>query len=100
MTPKKLRQVLLVVILTLLGIGIVAVYSSSAMMSEATYGSDLRFVAHHLMAIAFGLLLGLGCLMVPYAHLRRSARWLLLVSVVLLILVAVFGQEVSGAKRW
>lgn len=100
MTPKKLRQVLLVIILTLLGIGIVAVYSSSAMMSEATYGSDLRFVAHHLIAIAFGLLLGLACLTVPYAQLRRSARWLLLISVVLLVLVAVFGQEVSGAKRW
>ena len=100
MTPKRLRQLLLVVILALLGIGTVAVYSASAMASAATYGGSLRFVLHHLLAIACGLALAVGCLMIPYADLRRSARWLFLVSLMLLVLVFIFGQEVGGAKRW
>jgi cell division protein FtsW len=100
MTPKRLRQVLLVIILTLLGIGTIAVYSSSAMVSEMTYGGSLWFVRHHLLAILSGVVLGLGCLMIPYTGLRRCARWLFLLSVILLVLVFVFGQEVGGAKRW
>ena len=100
MTPRKLRQLLLVITAALLAIGIVAVYSSSAMASEATYGGSLRFITHHLIAIACGIGLGLACLMVPYQTVRRSARWLLLVSFLLLVLVAVFGQEVGGARRW
>ncbi len=100
MTPKKLRQLLLVIIATLLGVGAVAVYSASAMASEATYGGSFRFVFHHLLAIACGAGLAVGCLAIPYHGLRRSAKWLLLISVVLLVLVFVFGQEIGGAKRW
>ena len=100
MTPRQLRQLMAVIILALLGLGIVSVYSASAMASEVNFGGSLRFVAHHLFGIACGLALGLGCLMVPYATLQRSARWLLLLSIVCLVLVFLFGQEVGGAKRW
>lgn len=100
MSPRQLRQHLLVIVVAMLGIGVVAVYSSSAMVSEATYGGSLRFFTNHLVGIACGLVLGLGCLMVPYDNLRRSGRWLLLVSMLFLVLVDLFGQEVGGARRW
>ena len=100
MTPRQLRRSFFIIICTLLGLGIVAVYSSSAMASEATYGGSLRFLTRHLVAIAVGLGLGFGCLLVPYEHIRRAARWLLPVSLVLLALVFFFGQEVGGARRW
>ena len=100
MTPRRLRQLLLVTITTLLGVGIVTVYSASSMASEMTYGGSLYFVLHHLLSILCGVGLGAGCLLVPYETLRRSAKWLLLLSLVGLVLVFLFGQEVSGAKRW
>ncbi|MBI2093152.1 MAG: putative lipid II flippase FtsW [Candidatus Omnitrophica bacterium] len=100
MNPRRLRQMLLVVILTLLSLGIVAVYSASAFISEATYGGSARFLFHHLIAVACGLLLAVVCLGVPFSNWRRWARWLLLASIVMLLLVVLFGQEVSGAKRW
>lgn len=100
MTPKQLRQLMLVIILTLLGLGTVAVYSSSSMASEATYGGSLRFVFHHVLGILCGAILAIGCLAIPYDRLRRSGRWLLVLSVALLVLVFIFGQEVGGARRW
>src|SRR6185295_20207063 len=100
MSPRQLRQYLLVVILALVGIGVVSVYSASAMASAATYGGSVRFLLHHVLSIALGLLVSVGCLMVPYATLQRSARWLFVASVIMLVLVAIFGQEVGGAKRW
>jgi len=95
-----LRRLFLIIVCTLLGVGIVAVYSSSAMASEATYGGSLRFLTRHLVAIIVGLALGFGCLLVPYEQIRRAARWLLPLSLVLLVLVYVFGQEAGGARRW
>lgn len=100
MSPKRLRQVLLLSIAALLGFGAVAVYSASAMISEVNYGGSLRFVEHHLFSIIAGLIAGLGCLFIPYAWFRRSARWLFLVSVLLLVLVMVLGHEAGGARRW
>lgn len=100
MSPRQLRRLFLVIVCALLGIGIVAVYSSSAMASEATYGGSLRFLARHLVAILVGLALGMGCLLAPYEQIRRAARWLLPLSLALLVLVDVFGQEAGGARRW
>ena len=100
MSPRQLRQLMAVIIAALLGIGVVAVYSASAIVSDATYGGSFRFVTHHLISIACGLGLGLGCLRMPYDSLRRWAKWMLLLSMVLLVLVFVFGQEIGGAKRW
>ena len=100
MSLRQLRQAMVVIICALLGIGVVAVYSSSAMAAEATYGGTLYFVLHHALSIVGGLLLGVGCLMVPYPHLRRSGRWLFLVSLLLLLCVFLLGQEVGGARRW
>ena len=100
MSPQELRRLMLIIGTALLGIGVVAVYSSSAMVSEATYGGSLHFLVNHLVGIACGVALGLGCLMLPYARLQPSAKWLLLLSLVLLICVDLFGQEAGGAKRW
>ena len=100
MAPKQLRQLLLVIICTLLGVGMVAVYSASAIVSEVNFGGSLQFLLHHFVSILCGVVLGLGCLMLPYPTLQRSARWVLVISVCLLLLVCLFGQEAGGAKRW
>jgi cell division protein FtsW len=100
MTSRQLRQFLLIVIIALLGLGAVLVYSASSPAGQSTYGNPLHFVRHHIVAIVIGLLLGLGCLRIPYRLLQPSARWVLLFSIVLLVLVDLFGQEVGGARRW
>jgi len=100
MSPRALRRCLLVVILVLLGLGLVAVYSASAMAAAATYGGSLRFLLHHLLAIACGVALAIGCLAIPYSQLRRVSRWLFLFSVIALVLVFLLGPEVGGARRW
>ena len=100
MTDRALRQVLVLIIATLIGLGCVAVYSATAIMAHETYGSSLHFVMTHLLAIVIGLGLSLAVLAIPYPLLRGSAKWLLLVSVVLLVLVSIFGPEVGGARRW
>lgn len=100
MSPRQLRQVLLMVIATLLGVGIVAVYSSTALTAQLSYGTSTWFLSRHLIAIGIGLTLGLGCLYIPYKTLRSSGKWLLSFSFVLLILAFAFGEEIGGAKRW
>ncbi|HEX9779801.1 MAG TPA: putative lipid II flippase FtsW [bacterium] len=100
MTPTQLRQSLLLVLLFLLGIGTVAVYSSSTLAAEFAYGDGFHFVKQHLVAIGCGAALAGACLAVPYARLRAGSRWAILLSLALLVLVLVAGQEIGGARRW
>jgi cell division protein FtsW len=100
MTPRELRRVLLLIIATLLGVGCIAVYSSTAITAHELTGSSVRFVTHHLIAILLGLALSLACLRIPYATMRGSAKLGLGVCLLLLVLVGAFGSEIGGARRW
>lgn len=91
---------MLVVILTLLGLGTVAVYSASAIVAQNTYGQGLYFLQHHVIAVSVGLAAACACLMVPFPIIRASAKWMLLTSFVLLVLVIFIGHEAGGARRW
>jgi cell division protein FtsW len=91
---------MLVIVCALVGIGVVAVYSASAMISEATYGGTGRFLTTHLVAIALGVGVGMGMLCLPYATIRRMAPWVFVAGLVLVALVDLWGQEAGGARRW
>ncbi|MBI3325038.1 MAG: putative lipid II flippase FtsW [Candidatus Omnitrophica bacterium] len=100
MTDRDLRRFLLLIIATLIGLGCIAVYSSTAIMAYETYGRSLHFVVSHLLAVAVGLGLSLLCLAVPYARLRAAAKPLVVICLVLLVMVLIFGSEAGGARRW
>ncbi len=100
MTARAERRFLVVVVATLLSLGCIAVYSATAIQGMAVYGQSLRFLLHHVIAIIIGIGFGTACLAIPADALRRSAKWLLLISVVLLALVLWLAPEISGARRW
>jgi len=100
MSDRELRRFLLLVIATLLSLGCVSVYSASAIQASAVYDQSVRFLVHHVGAIALGLGVGLGCLALPYPRLRQSAKGLVLGCLVLLVLVRLAGPEIGGAHRW
>ncbi|MBI3319901.1 MAG: cell division protein FtsW, partial [Candidatus Omnitrophica bacterium] len=100
MMDRARRRLLLFLIITLISFGCVMVYSTTAIMAYETYGQPLRFVMSHLLAIGIGGIVALGCLATPFSHLRRSAKMLVGISLVLLVLVDLFGFQVGGARRW
>jgi cell division protein FtsW len=93
----------LAVVLLLLAIGLVMVFSSSSPMAYASamthHDSFYYFKRQFVWAI-----LGLGAMFFmseyDYKKLGPRAPLILLVSIILLVLVALIGTEVNGAKRW
>ena len=91
---KKAVTVLIVCVAGLLTLGMVMLYSAS--MTQ--HGS--RFLITQASWCGLGLLAATVAAMIDYRWLRRIAPGLLLLSVVLLVLVLVFGKQVKGARRW
>jgi cell division protein FtsW len=102
--PRKLTPDLWLfgVVVALVAIGVVMVYSASAIVAADRFHDPLFFLKKQL----FWALLGLGCLwsamMLDYRRLERLVIPLLVASLVLLVLVLVppFGQEINGTRRW
>ena len=96
------RGLLFLIVLSLISIGIVMIYSSSAIYANERYGDTTYFLKRHLLQLAVGLVAFGATLAVPYQRLRRYAKGLVFISFLLLLLVLIppFGRRGGGASRW
>lgn len=91
---------LMSVVLILMGLGLVTIYSSSAIYALDRFGSSTYFFWRQLIWILISLCVGSFFIFYDHRRLRFWVNPLLLISLILLILVLVIGKEAGGAKRW
>lgn len=89
-----------VITATLLCIGIIMVYSSSAMLGWERYKDSAYFLKRHVFYLALGVILALMLMSFEYTKLQKVSRLLIFISIGLLVLIALKGREIGGAKRW
>jgi cell division protein FtsW len=102
--PRKLTPDLwlFAVVVALCSVGVVMVYSASAIIAADRFHDPFFFLKKQL----FWAVLGFGCLWaalrLDYRRLERFVVPLLVGSLVLLVLVLVppFGQAINGTRRW
>ena len=89
-------------VVLLLSVGVVVVYSASAIRATQSGAPETAFLMQHLVSIVIGLAL---LSVVLRVHVDSWARWaypLLIITFVLLAAVWVpgLGRKVNGAQRW
>ncbi len=99
---NKVAITLLLVTLMLLTIGVVMLFSTSALQARDRYGDPYYLLKRQLAWMVFG---GVGCAVaasVPYQKLRSLSAPPLVISALLLVIVLVphVGIKVGGARRW
>jgi cell division protein FtsW len=99
---KRLDFILLFAVLALVGIGIVMVYSTSAIIAGDRFGDPYYFLKRQALYAAVGFVLMLVMMFFPYETLKRFAYPILIFSVLLLAVVLVpgIGHRTGGAMRW
>ncbi len=95
-------HIILMATLALIGIGLAAIYSSSAVIAMNKYGNPYYFLRNQLMWVAIGLLGMFIGMRLNYTKLKGTTVFLLMFSLILLILVLIpgIGSEINGARRW
>jgi cell division protein FtsW len=101
MSMKSSRDIV-VPVLVLVGIGLLMVYSSTALMSTKKYGSSFHYLWNHLFTVFAGLITMFVLAKVDYRKFRPLVIVFLVFSLILLVLVFVPGIGISanGARRW
>ncbi len=106
--PVRLQsfdQVLVWVTVALLAWGLVMVYSATIALPDnpkfARY-AHAHFLLRHLLWLAMAFVAGLIAFQVPVAIWEKYARWLFVLSLLLLaaVLIPQLGKGVNGARRW
>ncbi|MEC7008752.1 MAG: putative lipid II flippase FtsW [Pseudomonadota bacterium] len=93
---------LLVMTMTLISIGLIAISSASISLSEARFGDEWHHATRHLIYLGIGLTLGVAAYSIPVTVWRHTSPWLLLLALGLLVVVLVpgVGRIVNGSQRW
>jgi cell division protein FtsW len=104
MNDKRLSYdpLLLFAVLTLVGFGLVMIYSASAITAQDKLGDSFYFLKRQAIAASVGLLAMAVTMKVGYRKMARLAYPLLIIAFILLIAVLIpgLGTVVGGARRW
>ncbi len=93
-------RLLLLVTLSLVGVGIVMIYSASAIRAQERFGDPTFFLKKQLVYACVGLLAMAWAVGRDLKTLQRLTPILFLGSLLLLLLVPHIGIRINGARRW
>jgi cell division protein FtsW len=91
---------ILLVALILMGLGIVMVYSASAILAAEKFNDSLYFLKKQVLFGAGGVLLMVIAMNLNYHVWQKLAYPILGLSFVLLVLVLTVGTRAGGSTRW
>ena len=99
---RQTRINLVIITCILIAIGIVMIYSASAIYAFERMKDSTHYLKRHLLYLVLGVLVTLTAMRIDYTKLRKYIKPSLLISIVLLILVLIPGisREIGGARRW
>ena len=84
---RNIRISIFMIVVTLICVGVVMVYSSSAILSYERYGSTTFFLRHHLFHLLIGVLVAALVMSLDLQLIRRWARPVFFLSLFLLVLI-------------
>jgi len=95
-------RVLFVTFLTLLGIGAVMIYNSSAIYADYRFGNSMLFIRNHLVYLMIGAVVFTIVSQIRYETYARFAPMILLacLGLVVLTMVPLISIKSGGARRW
>ena len=91
---------LLVLALALAAVGLIMVYSSSAILGITRYQDPNHFLSRQTVRVLLGVVVLFAASRVRLRWLERCAPWLLGGAVALLAVLEVVGHVSHGAERW
>jgi cell division protein FtsW len=99
---RRLDIILLMTALALVGIGVVMVYSTSAIIAGDRFGDPYFFLKRQALYAAVGFFLMILMTLFPYEMFKRFAYPILIFSLLLLVAVLIpgIGHRAGGAMRW
>ncbi len=101
-TLQRVRSLLIGSALILMGIGVVMIYSASAIYAFDQMKDSTYFLKRHLVYLALGGILLWVASRVNIQALRRHTKAILIWGIVLVVLVLLpfVGHSAGGARRW
>lgn len=96
----KPDYMIILISIVLLITGLIVVYSISPALAAGQEVSGSYYVTKQIIAILLGLAAFVSFSVLPLKMLRRNTKSLIWLTLIMIILVQLLGEEINGAYRW
>ncbi|NDI33666.1 stage V sporulation protein E [Chengkuizengella sediminis] len=93
-------SLIIVSTLLLLGIGLIMVYSASAVLAFHNFGDSLFYLKRQFIFAVLGIIALFVTMNIDYWSWKKFAKVILISGFIMLILVLIIGDVRGGAKSW
>lgn len=95
-------KIIFLTVSVLLMVGVVMIYSSSAVYAYQRYGDSMYFVKRHIVFLVLGLAAAVACMSIPPRMIANNSKAIMLLALAALVAVLVpgIGVQAGGARRW
>ena len=102
MIMRDVRSSIFLIVMILVAIGIIMIYSASAIYADSATGDSLYYLKRHLIYLAIGVMMMFAVMTIDINKLRIYAKPVILLTIFLLIAVLIphIGRTTAGARRW
>lgn len=99
---RSVRISIFLIVVVLVAVGIVMIYSASAIYAYGNTGDSLYFLKKHIIYLLVGLVMMFAAMSFDINDLKKFSKPAMLLSILLLVMVLIphIGRETSGARRW
>ncbi len=99
---RRISASIFLIVSVLIAIGLVMIYSASALYGYDKMGDSLYFLKRHLIYLVMGYVAMFFVMRIDMRHVRAFSKPLIVCagSLLLFVLVPGLGREISGARRW
>jgi len=99
---RSTRSAIFITVAALVAVGIVMIYSASAIYADSVMKDSLFYIKRHLLYIGIGLFMMVLAMSVSLDKIRSMAKPLMFLAITLLLVVLIphIGSQTSGARRW
>ena len=99
---RNVRRSIFLIVAVLIAIGIVMIYSASAIYADARMHDSLYYLKRHFVYLAVGVIMMFAAMGADIDTIRKYAKPAAILAVILLLLVLIphVGRETAGARRW
>src|SRR5947207_8837287 len=102
MKQNQMDKTVVIIALLLVSIGVVMVYSASAVLEVRHYGDSFYFLKRQLVWAVAGVLALMVFAAIPFSTWQRFSVPIFLLACGLLVIVLIpsMGMEANGSRRW
>lgn len=99
---RSIRRSIFIITLILIMIGVVMIYSSSAIYAYEEFQDSAFFLKRHLLFLFIGFVFMLRIMSLDLATVEKLSKVLMIAAILFLVFVLVpgLGVSVGGARRW